>query len=326
MATKVKLRQKKISGERQNLYLDFYPAIAHPKTGELTQREFLKLYLFYKGKHKTANILILSAMLLFGCQREIKITSDLSESNLYGKVKSYREVEYKAITKFGKILKGEINSSKEIFFNKNGNMMEQISNYSDGSLEYKNTYKYDENGNLIEDSSSYWGFNSVSKYLYDEAGNLLQMDYMNTEDSLILRYIYKYDIDGRMAENSSYNSNGELHEKIKYKYDEMGNIVETTSTNPNPLLNDITYYKHDLKGNMLEVNSKYPDGSQNYLNTYEYDEKGNVIKSHKEGIVFHNVTELTFQYEFDKVGNWISMISFKGEVAETLTERTINYY
>ena len=186
-------------------------------------------------------------------------------------------------------------------------------------IQYKNTYKYDENGNLIEDSSSYWGFNSVSKYLYDEAGNLLQMDYMNTEDSLILRYIYKYDIDGRMAENSSYNSNGELHEK-------MGNIVETTSTNPNPLLNDITYYKHDLKGNMLEVNSKYPDGSQNYLNTYEYDEKGNVIKSHKEGIVFHNVTELTFQYEFDKVGNWISMISFKGEVAETLTERTINYY
>ena len=122
MATKVKLRQKKISGERQNLYLDFYPAIAHPKTGELTQREFLKLYLFYKGKHKTANILILSAMLLFGCQREIKITSDLSESNLYGKVKSYREVEYKAITKFGKILKGEINSSKEIFFNKNVNI------------------------------------------------------------------------------------------------------------------------------------------------------------------------------------------------------------
>ncbi len=47
---KVKLRQKKISGERQSLYLDSYPAIPHPKTGEPTRREFLKLYLFDNTK------------------------------------------------------------------------------------------------------------------------------------------------------------------------------------------------------------------------------------------------------------------------------------
>jgi integrase len=45
MAIKVKLRQKAISGNRQSLYLDFYPPITHPETGELTRREFLGLYL-----------------------------------------------------------------------------------------------------------------------------------------------------------------------------------------------------------------------------------------------------------------------------------------
>lgn len=50
MATKVKLRQKAISGNKQSLYLDFYPAIPHPKTGEPTRREFLGLYLFDKAK------------------------------------------------------------------------------------------------------------------------------------------------------------------------------------------------------------------------------------------------------------------------------------
>src|SRR5262249_21866575 len=50
MAIKVKLRQKPISGKRQSLYLDFYPAIAHPETGEPTRREFLGLYLFDKAK------------------------------------------------------------------------------------------------------------------------------------------------------------------------------------------------------------------------------------------------------------------------------------
>jgi integrase len=50
MATKVKLRHKPISGKRQSLYLDFYPAILHPQTGEPTRREFLGLYLFDKAK------------------------------------------------------------------------------------------------------------------------------------------------------------------------------------------------------------------------------------------------------------------------------------
>ncbi|HMQ06049.1 MAG TPA: site-specific integrase [Saprospiraceae bacterium] len=50
MTTKVTLRQKKISHGRQSLYLDFYPAIPHPETGNPTRREFLGLYIFDKAK------------------------------------------------------------------------------------------------------------------------------------------------------------------------------------------------------------------------------------------------------------------------------------
>lgn len=50
MAIKVKLREKKISGDRQSLYLDFYPAIPHPETGSPTRREFLGMYIFDKAK------------------------------------------------------------------------------------------------------------------------------------------------------------------------------------------------------------------------------------------------------------------------------------
>lgn len=51
MATKVKLRQKAISGNRKSLYLDFYPAIPHPETGKPTRREFLGMYLRLKSKN-----------------------------------------------------------------------------------------------------------------------------------------------------------------------------------------------------------------------------------------------------------------------------------
>ncbi|MBL7815653.1 MAG: phage integrase SAM-like domain-containing protein, partial [Saprospiraceae bacterium] len=49
-AVKVKLREKKISGGRKSLYLDFYPAIKHPETGKDTRREFLGLYIMERPK------------------------------------------------------------------------------------------------------------------------------------------------------------------------------------------------------------------------------------------------------------------------------------
>ncbi|MEO6669286.1 MAG: site-specific integrase [Ferruginibacter sp.] len=45
MAIKVKLRQKSITGNRQSLYLDFYPEIINLETGEKTRREFLNMFL-----------------------------------------------------------------------------------------------------------------------------------------------------------------------------------------------------------------------------------------------------------------------------------------
>ncbi|MVM34030.1 tyrosine-type recombinase/integrase [Spirosoma sp. HMF4905] len=47
---KVTLREKKISGGRKSLYLDFYPPIPNPETSQLTRREFLGLYLFEKPR------------------------------------------------------------------------------------------------------------------------------------------------------------------------------------------------------------------------------------------------------------------------------------
>jgi hypothetical protein len=46
MGTKVSLRKKPISGNRQSLYLDFYPPIKYPDTRQLTRREFLNLFIF----------------------------------------------------------------------------------------------------------------------------------------------------------------------------------------------------------------------------------------------------------------------------------------
>ncbi|AMQ57094.1 tyrosine-type recombinase/integrase [Algoriphagus sanaruensis] len=56
MAIKVTLRQKSISKGRSSLYLDFYPGITNPKTGENTRREFLKMYVKDPIKFKSKKL------------------------------------------------------------------------------------------------------------------------------------------------------------------------------------------------------------------------------------------------------------------------------
>ena len=82
MAIKVKLRQKPISGNRQSLYLDFYPPIPHPETGVLTRREFLGLYLFDKPKNpfdKQSNTETLQLAKSIRAKRE----NDLNKPEIY---------------------------------------------------------------------------------------------------------------------------------------------------------------------------------------------------------------------------------------------------
>lgn len=52
LCTKVTVRKRAIKNGQMSLYLDFYPAIPHPKTGRLTRREFLGIYIYATPKEK----------------------------------------------------------------------------------------------------------------------------------------------------------------------------------------------------------------------------------------------------------------------------------
>ena len=46
LCTKVTVRQRKLAKDKVSLYLDYYPAIRHPRTGRLTRREYLGIYIY----------------------------------------------------------------------------------------------------------------------------------------------------------------------------------------------------------------------------------------------------------------------------------------
>lgn len=52
LMTKVTVRKRPIKNGQISLYLDFYPAIRHPKTGRMTRREYLGIYIYANPTQK----------------------------------------------------------------------------------------------------------------------------------------------------------------------------------------------------------------------------------------------------------------------------------
>lgn len=52
LCTKVTVRKRPIQNGQVSLYLDFYPAIRHPKTGKPTRREYLGIYIYANPTEK----------------------------------------------------------------------------------------------------------------------------------------------------------------------------------------------------------------------------------------------------------------------------------
>jgi len=221
-------------------------------------------------------IFILLTITLSSCLDNRKAKNSLTEDGLKGKVSFIEESVYIAVYKFGEAQKGSLIWKETAKYDENGNRTE--TNYSDSrtSWEHKYVYKYDENGNQIE-----------SDKLYSSGG-------------LERKYIYKYDEKGNQIERNEYNSDGSLERKYIYKYDEKGNRIERNDYNSEGSLAYKYIYKYDEKGNNLEINGFYPDGSLEFKNTFEY--------------------------EFDKIGNWIKVITLTSDKSNTITERLIEYY
>jgi integrase len=73
---KVTLRRKKLKSEKESLYLDYYPEIVNPNTGEKTRREFLDLHVFINPKNqeeKKFNSEALEVANLVKSKRELQI-------------------------------------------------------------------------------------------------------------------------------------------------------------------------------------------------------------------------------------------------------------
>ena len=174
------------------------------------------------------------------------------EANLKGKVKSFTESKYGAEDRFGEIQKKE------------------------SSLYSKETYKYDDKGNEIEENT------------YNADGSLFFVpvfqEIVKNHESLSSTIIIKYDDKGNRIEENIY--------KVIKGDSINGQVVGGGVSNYT-----ITY-KYDDKGNKIEAIWCRSDGSLFEKETYKYefDEKGNWIKKISFRNQIGNIKEREYEY------------------------------
>jgi hypothetical protein len=149
-----------------------------------------------------------------------RMNNDLAKLKLTGKVKSLREIKFKAEEKFGEIQSEDIVGKNVLVFNEKGNKIEECQYDADDSLDHKYTYKYDDKGNVIEMCSfnSYDSLKFKNTYRYDDKGNKVEENAYNANGSLNYKFTHKYDEKGNEIEECDYKSDGSLDYKFTYKY------------------------------------------------------------------------------------------------------------
>ncbi|MDR0790583.1 MAG: hypothetical protein LBO06_07285 [Bacteroidales bacterium] len=229
--------------------------------------------------------------------------TDLEAEGSKGKVKSVREISYKAIDTLRTIRKEDIvrygNPSSLVKYNNQGYTTEYIEYFGD-RLEGRSIYQY-EDTKLIK-ANSYNGNDSLVGYtIYKYNKNLITDIHYLPDGEVEMKYVHKYDKEGREITVYAYADDGGLELKLDFKYDNEGRVIEQKQICRGNSFYEKKIYKYDSNEMVIEEDSEFDAGNE----------------------IGHSLT--TFKYKIDKHGNWIERIRYNGRFI-TITERQIEYY
>lgn len=243
-------------------------------------------------------LLIISIRVIFFNPREIIFENAI----IYGKVKSIKEVSYKAelinheLVKVKRWRIGHLTNDFDCFFDRKGNIIKR-STYpaqDTGSTYYTEWYKYGKNGLLIEtfSPSTKW---RRETFTYNNQNQLIK------QERNLDYYLYEYDAKGKLSYKTQVTSDNRQEFKTKFIYEH--NFVK---------YEDI----HNISAGWHLVHE------------YKRDNSGNIIK-YRLASTFQELKKEKwdeFDYKFDRYGNWIKCIHYRFKNPIYILEREIEYY
>jgi len=243
-------------------------------------------------------------------------------------IKSIKEFRFHTVKKYvGEIIKGkrkrQFSGGGDSFtiYDKDGNESEVIWYNSDGSVKSKKSRNYDiDNRKIYEISTDEFdNFRYSIEFKYDLQGNLIEENCSNTDTSIDDR-TYGYDINGNRTEINIFSFyDGDLRDNIENKYDNNNNLIESIVFRLG-IFTSKTTFKYDQNNFEIEKKRMDNDGNLTEKSTHKYDDKGNVI----ELLIFKSGTtfDKKYMYYYDEKDN---LVEGKRYNSEDIIESVTNY-
>jgi len=178
-------------------------------------------------------------------------------------------------------MEGTVYYSETCKYDKEGNEIERNCYWTDNSMGTI-ILSQREDGTIEKEFQRSLGRqgSQVTKILfkYDDNGNRIEQAYYKPDGSLNVKYVSKFDGKGNKIETDIYNSGDKMESRSVYKYDEKGNMIghgHGNGESENAL--EIVYdKKYDEKGNMIEEIIDYGQRRSKVAFKYDmYDKYGN---------------------------------------------------
>lgn len=193
------------------------------------------------------------------------------------------------IDKYGnKVKKYSYNSSGGIFQTdvfKNdsaGNPIEILDyDYKMKDIEHKTLLKYNQTGNLINQSIYDESDSLIETYDYEYDNKKMETKRKSSKyDFLFFKYSLQYDNHNKIIEKTTYKNDRDVVRKILYEYDYAGNKIKETAYTLNEAeelsVDGRKLFEYD-KANKLVKETHISDGKE-YQTTYEYNVSGKLSK------------------------------------------------
>jgi hypothetical protein len=201
-----------------------------------------------------------------------------------------------------------------------------VSNNADAKKLYQRyTFKYDENGRVLEKIDSTGDIVKRIVLSYEQDGTLSSEEVMNSRGEVIKDISHDYDELSRLIESTEKDREAKCKTVKKYAYDSYNNMAKySLSSNCTDSLSkalDITYvYKYDNKSNIIEKNSYFSSKSFK-TESFKYGANGKVSQSY---VIMGNDNYTQSLYFYDNL-NYLIKIE-KTDVNGTVTKKSLVFY
>lgn len=188
--------------------------------------------------------------------------------------------------------------------NENGDMLLEEKFTSDGELEERNSYVYNEKGKLLEHELLYAAEDATEKrvlkrdddgkllvetkyyggdagehteYVYNEKGEPVERKNFDEEGSFISKDVFSYDEKGGLSSQVSYDANGKINSSLTFSSVDDKTIEQCEFDENNKLVSK-TVAKYNEDGKEVSSIQTTPDGKLISGITSLFDEKGNILE------------------------------------------------